>query len=83
LRLSEVEHEHLRALTYHAEAASFVRETVPSALCRLVPRHRGFDRLGLERRERVSWYTQVDAAGLPRNPTDETAALKLDDHSMN
>ncbi len=33
LRLSEVEHEHLRALTYHTERAQFVRETVPDALC--------------------------------------------------
>lgn len=32
LRLSEVEHEHLRALTYNDERAAFVRETVPEAL---------------------------------------------------
>ncbi len=36
LRLSEVEHEHLRALTYHSEPAAFVRESVPDALRTLV-----------------------------------------------
>src|SRR5262244_1422821 len=34
LRLSKVEHGHLRALTRHADRRAFVRETVPDALRR-------------------------------------------------
>src|SRR5713101_1406795 len=36
LRLSKVEHGHLRALTRHADRRAFVRESVPAALKRLV-----------------------------------------------
>ncbi len=36
LRLSKVEHGHLRALTRHADRRAFVRESVPGALKRLV-----------------------------------------------
>jgi hypothetical protein len=45
------------------------------ALDALVPRHRGFDRLGFEVRECVSGQTKLDAAGLPWNATDEAALL--------
>ena len=36
LRLSEIEHEHLRALTYNSEPVAFARERVPDALRTLV-----------------------------------------------
>jgi transcriptional regulator with XRE-family HTH domain len=38
LRLSKGEHVHLRALTCNIDRHSFVRETVPDALCRMVER---------------------------------------------
>ena len=36
LRLSKIEHAHLKALTRNPDRRAFVRETVPDALCRLV-----------------------------------------------
>ena len=36
LRLTKVEHAHLRALTGNADRRAFLRETVPDSLCRLI-----------------------------------------------
>jgi transcriptional regulator with XRE-family HTH domain len=76
LRLSTVEHEHLRALTYHAESALFARETVPEALQRLLNDLRQPAYVTGRRWDVLAWNRAADQLfGFGRLPEDECNVL--------
>ena len=65
-----------------APATSITRAAKERPAVVLVPRRRGFDRLGLKGRDFASGNAEGNASGLTGNPANESAPFELDHHAV-